>query len=58
MVALDADTHEHVGKFLDAPGLESVPCAAATHTDGRSKVGATLLWQPPEKSKRGQVIFL
>lgn len=58
VVALDADTHERVGSFLDARGLQSVPCAAATHTDGRPKVGATLLWQPPENSKKGHVIFL
>ncbi|GFR02695.1 reelin domain-containing protein, partial [Trichonephila clavata] len=58
VVALDADTHERIGKFLDATGMESVPCSAVTHTDGRPKIMATMLWQPPDDRKRGEVLFL
>ncbi|GIY44760.1 putative ferric-chelate reductase 1 [Caerostris darwini] len=58
VVALDADTHERIGTFLDASGMEAVPCSAVTHTDGRPKVMATMLWQPPENRKRGEVLFL
>ncbi|GFT57285.1 putative ferric-chelate reductase 1 [Nephila pilipes] len=58
VVALDADTHERIGTFLDASGMEAVPCSAVTHTDGRPKIMATMLWQPPEDRKRGEVIFL
>ncbi|GIY56657.1 hypothetical protein CEXT_769761 [Caerostris extrusa] len=38
--------------------MEAVPCSAVTHTDGRPKVMATMLWQPPENRKRGEVLFL
>ncbi|GFU74102.1 reelin domain-containing protein [Trichonephila clavipes] len=58
VVALDADTHERIGTFLDATGMESVPCSAVTHTDGRTKIMATMLWQPPDDRKRGEVLFL
>ncbi|XP_055937334.1 reelin domain-containing protein 1-like [Argiope bruennichi] len=58
VVALDADTHERIGSFLDATGMEAVPCSAVTHTDGRPKIMATMLWQPPTDRKRGEVLFM
>ncbi|KFM78581.1 putative ferric-chelate reductase 1, partial [Stegodyphus mimosarum] len=58
VVALDADTHERTGTFLEANGMQPVPCSAVTHTDGRPKLMATMLWQPPKDKKSGEVIFL
>ncbi|KAG8186542.1 hypothetical protein JTE90_020845 [Oedothorax gibbosus] len=57
VVALNADTHERLGEFLSARGMEPVPCSAVTHSDGRPKVMASMVWQPPPDMKRGEVIF-
>lgn len=58
IVALDAETHQRLGSWMESRGMDVLPCSGVTHSDGRPKLSATLVWEPPPEQKKGEVIFM
>jgi hypothetical protein len=55
--ALDANTYEMIGEFMDGEGMQAMKeCSAVTHVDNKPKSSANLIWNAPH-NREGHVLF-